>query len=321
MTLVSWSAILDQLSGGQSAVRVLLVEDDPADSALVTEMLRDADAGAVLSCVGRLEDAIEPVSRGLADLVLLDLSLPDSHVVEGVRRLRAAAPEVPVVVLSGLDDRQVALEAVQAGAQDYLVKDDVDGPSLARAMRYAVERQRSERRLARLALSDPLTGLPNRVLFADRLEQALARAARASTRGRKAPRLILMFIDLDGFKPVNDTLGHLAGDAVLVEVARRLEEQLRDADTVARLGGDEFTLLCEGVVSSDGGVGLARRIAASLGEPYVTEAGTATLSAAIGIAVADPRAEDAAALLRRADAAMYAAKREGRGRVAVASAP
>ena len=130
-----------------------------------------------------------------------------------------------------------------------------------------------------------------------------------------------MFIDLDGFKPVNDRLGHLAGDAVLVEVARRLEHELRGADTVARLGGDEFTVLCESVASSDGGVALARRLAAALGMPYETQAGIAQLSAAIGIAVADPRSEDGAALLRRADAAMYAAKREGRGRVAVASGP
>ncbi len=318
---MSWGSILDELAGAHDAVRVLLVEDDPGDRRLVAEMLRDADEAAVLASCPRLEEAIEPVSRGLADLVLLDLSLPDSFGIDGVRRLRAAAPDIPVVVLSGNNDKQIALEAVQAGAQDYLVKDDVDGPSLTKAMRYAVERQRSERRLARLALSDPLTGLPNRVLFADRLEQALARAARAPTRGRKAPRLVVMFIDLDGFKPVNDTLGHLAGDAVLVEVARRLEHELRGADTVARLGGDEFTVLCESVSSSDGGVGLARRLAAALAEPYDTDAGAARLSAAVGIAVADPRVEDGAALLRRADAAMYAAKREGAGRVAVASAP
>lgn len=318
---MSRSTILDQLASGHDAVRVLLVEDDPADHVFVAGLLRDADAGAVLSSVTRLQDAVELVSRGLADLVLLDLSSPCSTGVAGVRRLRAVAPEVPVVVLSGLDDRRDALAAMQSGAQDYLVKDTMDGPSLAKAMRYAVERQRSERRLARLALSDPLTGLPNRVLFADRLEQALARALRVPARGRMAPRLVLMFIDLDDFKPVNDTLGHLAGDAVLVEVARRLGEQLRGADTVARLGGDEFTLLCEGVVAADGGVGLARRITAALAEPYVTDAGTAVLSAAIGLAVADPRVEDGAALLRRADAAMYAAKREGRGRVAVASGP
>src|SRR5205085_3240638 len=131
-------------------------------------------------------------------------------------------------------------------------------------------------------------------LFADRLDQALARAARQGTRGRKPPRLIVMFIDLDRFKPLNDTHGHLAGDEVLVEVARRLLEEVRGVDTVARLGGDEFTVLCEGV-QGDGGIALARRLAAVLAEPYTTEAGAARLSAAIGIAVADPLREDAAA--------------------------
>jgi diguanylate cyclase (GGDEF)-like protein len=320
-TRTGWSSILDELADGHDVVRVLLVEDSKSDRMLVEEMLRESGEAAVVNSCARLGEALGPVSRGLADLVLLDLSLPDSFGVEGVRRLRAAAPDVPVVVLSGLNDKQVALEAVQAGAQDYLSKDDVNFETLTKAMRYAVERQRSERRLVRLALSDPLTGLPNRILFADRLDQALARAARTSARGRKAARLVVMFIDLDGFKSVNDSLGHLAGDEVLVEVAGRLLEQVRGADTVARLGGDEFTVLCEGVQTADGGVGLAQRLAASLAVPYATEAGEAQLSAAVGIAVAAPQVEDAAALLRRADAAMYAAKREGAGRVAIASGP
>ena len=318
---MTWTTILDELAEGHDVVRVLLVEDNEGDRRLVEEMLRDTDDAAVLRSVARLEDALDPVGRGLADLVLLDLSLPDSFGIDGVRRLRAAAPDIPVVVLSGNDDKQVALEAVQAGAQDYLTKDNVDGETLTKAMRYAVERQRSERRLVRMALSDPLTGLPNRILFADRLEQALARAARGVSRGRKGPRLMLMFIDLDGFKAVNDRLGHLAGDEVLVEVARRLQQEVRDSDTVARLGGDEFTVLCEGVQSDVGGVALARRLATVLSEPYATEAGEAQLSAAIGIAAAAPLQEDGAGLLRRADAAMYEAKREGAGRVAVASAP
>jgi diguanylate cyclase (GGDEF)-like protein len=318
---VTWTEVLDELAEGEDVVRVLLVEDHAGDRVLVEEMLADtAEPAVVTSCI-RLGDAMEQVKRGLADLVLLDLSLPDSDGVEGVRRLRAAAPEVPVVVLSGLNDRQVALDAVQAGAQYYLNKDDVDTETLTKAMRFAIDRQAAERRLLRLALTDPLTGLPNRVLFADRLEQALARTARAGGRGRKAPKLVLMFMDLDGFKEVNDRLGHAAGDEVLVEVARRMLEEVRGVDTVARLGGDEFTVLLEGVSTVDGAVGLARRLAAVLAEPYAVSGGEAQVSAAIGIAVAAPTTEDAGSLLRRADAAMYAAKREGQGRVAMSAAP
>jgi diguanylate cyclase (GGDEF)-like protein len=241
--------------------------------------------------------------------VLLDLSLPDAQGLDGLRRLRAAAPEVPVVVLSGLHDEQVALHAVQAGAQDYLMKGEVESSTLARAMRYAVERQRAERRLARMALRDPLTGLPNRVLFADRLEQALARRAR----GEQPLRLALMFIDLNDFKAVNDRYGHLAGDELLVEVGHRLRAELRGSDTVARLGGDEFTVLCEGVTDPADAMALARRIAISLGCPYALAAGKVEISAAVGVTLAAPTGEDPATLLRRADAAMYEAKAAGPG--------
>jgi diguanylate cyclase (GGDEF)-like protein len=304
--------VLEQLASVRDAVRVLLVEDNPGDRRLVQEMLREVGSDSVLTSCDRVSAALDPLQRGLADLVLLDLSLPDAHGLEGLRRLRAAAPEVPVVVLSGNSSDELALEAVQAGAQDYLIKGNVDGSTLTRAMRYAVERQRAERRLARLALRDPLTGLPNRVLFADRLEQALARS------GRHPDELALMFIDLDGFKEVNDRLGHLAGDEVLIEVGRRLRSELRSADTVARLGGDEFVVLCDEMADDAAAVALAKRLNEVLSEPYATAAGEAILAAAIGVAIAEVE-EEAGALLRRADTAMYAAKRAGPGRTHLAS--
>jgi diguanylate cyclase (GGDEF)-like protein len=314
------SAVLDLLAEQREAVRVLLVEDNPGDRRLVKEMLREAGDGTVLTACDRLAAAEEPVARGLADLVLLDLSLPDSDGLDGLKRLRAVAPEVPVVVLSGLADERIALEAVQAGAQDYLVKGEVEPATLSRAMRYALERQRAERRLARLALRDALTGLPNRVLLADRLEQALARASRSSSDEPPDGRgnLVLMFVDLDGFKGVNDRLGHHAGDELLIQVGRRLRAELRGADTVARLGGDEFTVLCEGVADDGAAMALAARLGTELAKPYLLEDGRADVSAAVGVAVARPGREDAAGLLRRADAAMYAAKRAGRGQAALA---
>jgi diguanylate cyclase (GGDEF)-like protein len=312
---VNGPAILDELAAPREVVRVLLVEDNPGDRRLVREMLRDSAADAVLTSCDRLAAALDPIARGLADLVLLDLSLPDSHGLDGLRQLRAAAPEVPVVVLSGNSDEEVAVQAVQAGAQDYLMKGEVDGSTLARAMRYAVERQRAERRLARLALRDPLTGLPNRVLFADRLEQALARGSRGS--GGEQPAL--MFVDLDGFKAVNDRHGHLVGDELLVEVARRLRGELRSADTVARLGGDEFVVLCESVAGPPAAMALAERLAEVVAAPYALSSTMAAVTAAIGVAVAEAD-EDAGELLRRADAAMYGAKRDGRGRCALAGA-
>jgi diguanylate cyclase (GGDEF)-like protein len=305
---------LEAIGEGQDVVRVLLVEDDPDDQKLVREMLREAASDAVLTSCDRLSAGLAPIAGGLADLVLLDLSLPDAHGLDGLRQLRKLAPEVPVVILTGNTDVQIGVDAVQAGAQDYLVKGKVNGERLARTMRYAVERQRNERHLTQLALRDPLTGLPNRVLFADRLEHALATTDRFTDDG-----LVVMFIDLDGFKVINDAHGHATGDDLLVQVARRLLAQLRTGDTIARLGGDEFVVLCEHV-AHDAALAVAERVSAALAQPYALSSCDATITAAVGVATAHSR-EDSGSLLQRADRAMYDAKRKGPGQTALASAP
>jgi len=167
------------------------------------------------------------------DVVLLDLSLPDSHGLNTLERVHAHAPEVPIVVMTGFDNEMLGVKAVKEGAQDYLVKGQVDSYLLMHAIRYAIERKQIELRLVQLAQYDSLTGLANRALFQDRLPQALARADRAG-------QLVgLMFLDLDRFKEINDTLGHDAGDVLLKSVAERLEGRLRRTDTIARLGGDD----------------------------------------------------------------------------------
>jgi diguanylate cyclase (GGDEF)-like protein len=304
--MLTW---LPTAHGPHRRVRVLLVEDDADDQLIVHTLLRDIADECELTVCDRLEAAMEPLTRGLADVVLLDLALPDAQGLDGLRRLRAAAPEVPVVVLSGMRDERVAVHAVQAGAQDFLTKGSVDAAGLSRAMRYALERQRAEQRLTRMALRDPLTGLPNRALFADRLEQALARRRRV----HEGLRLALLFIDLNEFKVVNDRYGHLVGDELLVEVGQRLRAELRGADTVARLGGDEFTVLAEDVAGPEEARALARRIVVSLGRPYAVGGVSVEMSAAVGITLAAASGEGPAALLQRADEAMYKAKAAGPG--------
>ncbi len=176
------------------------------------------------------------------------------------------------------------------------------------------ERKDFEDRLARQALYDPLTGLPNRTLFLDRLAQGVRRARRTPARG-----CAVLFVDLDRFKEVNDRLGHAAGDRLLVEAARRLERAVRPGDTVARLGGDEFTVLLEDVSGPEDAVPVAERLRAEFDRPFELEGGPVRVTASIGVAAggAPERAED---LLRDADRAMYRAKELGRARFAVLEA-
>jgi diguanylate cyclase (GGDEF)-like protein len=159
------------------------------------------------------------------------------------------------------------------------------------------------------ALHDPLTGLPNRLLLTDRIEQALARS------GREDGDVVVMFLDLDLFKVVNDSLGHHAGDALLVDVATRLQSAVRSGDTLARFGGDEFVIVCDGVGSDEVGT-VTSRITRALHNPFMSEQRHVSVTASIGVALANALS-DPRTLLRDADAAMYRAKARGRNQVVV----
>ena len=286
--------------------RILLIEDNPGDALLVQLMLEEAgDPEFRLTHVGRIADALEPVKSGSIDCALVDLSLPDADGLEGVERLREFAPEVPMIVLTGRDDLDLAIAAMQNGAQDYLIKGKVDSGLLMRAVRYAVERKRAEVALAFQALHDQLTGLPNRALFIDRLNQALA------SRGRRQTTVAVLFLDLDRLKVVNDSLGHGAGDQVIVEVARRVAAVLRPGDTVARFGGDEFLVLCQDLSGPDECISIAKRLFETVREPIDVAGAQIVLTASLGIAVAGEPYETGDALIRSADAAMYRAKEAG----------
>jgi diguanylate cyclase (GGDEF)-like protein len=183
--------------------------------------------------------------------------------------------------------------------------DDPQVEGIALCLRDVTERKALEKDLARRALCDPLTGLPNRALFVDRLEHALARATR-----RKEP-VAVIFLDLDNFKAVNDCFGHDAGDRLLVATAWRLRSCLRQEDTVARLGGDEFTILLDAAKDA---ARAAERIAGAFKMPFALGEVTVLVTASVGVALSisgQDRGED---LLRRADTAMYRAKKSGKGR-------
>ena len=167
-------------------------------------------------------------------------------------------------------------------------------------------RRKAQAQLLQAAFYDPLTGLPNRALFKDRLEVAFARA-----KGREAAHFAVLFLDLDRFKLVNDSLGHRAGDELLVQIARRLESCRRAGDTVARLGGDEFTLLVEGITTDEEAIAVSERVHRALAPPYLIEGHEVFAGASIGIALGGPSTERVEHLLRDADTAMYRAKVRG----------
>jgi diguanylate cyclase (GGDEF)-like protein len=289
--------------------RILLIEDNPGDARLVQLMLEESGQPQFdITHVDRIAAAWEPMRNGDIDCALVDLSLPDADGLEGIDQLREDAPELPIIVLTGRDDLDLAIHALQRGAQDYLLKGKIDSGLLTRAVRYAVERKHAEVALAYQAMHDSVTGLPNRTLFLDRLGHALAG-------GKRKPSPIgVLFIDLDRFKIVNDSLGHAAGDVVLTTIAQRLTSVLRPGDTVARFGGDEFTALCQDLEFPRECVHIAERLLNVISEPIDLDGAEIVLTASIGIAISENPDDAPETMIRNADAAMYRAKEGGRAR-------
>jgi diguanylate cyclase (GGDEF)-like protein/PAS domain S-box-containing protein len=417
---------------------VLLIEAEAEAAASLLDQLRSAEERFRVEWVTELSGGIERLRLGGVGAVLLDLSLPDSRGIETLDKLLVAAPGMPILILSEADTEEMARQAVQRGAQDYLVKNQADGYRLRLAVRTMMDRRASaavlleneaanvtldsmgeavlrtdihskvtylnrtaekmtgwtrEEALGRpiadvlriidaasgilvgspveimlqkdkntrvgdpsqsvlvrrdgfkreiedtlalthdqdggvtgaviafhdvsaarvktlemthLAQHDVLTHLPNRVLFNDRLAQALALAE------RQGKQLAVMFVDLDYFKKINDSLGHEVGDKLLQSVAGRLIACVRRTDTVSRLGGDEFAVLLSQVEQAEDAAFSARKILRSLAAPYVIDNKSLDISASIGGSAYPSDGRDAESLLNKADAAMYEAKQRGR---------
>ena len=299
--------------GDHDANSILLLEDDDADADAIEAYVMFSNHGGRVTRRKRLSDALRVLEEDRFGVIIADLSLPDARGLDAVLRLQNVASETPLIVMSGIRDDTVAVQAVQAGAQDYLVKGEVDAAGLVRSIRYARERKRSELSLTQLAHYDPLTGLANRAHFRDRLTHTHVRAKRTGE------PFAVMFVDLDEFKPVNDQHGHAAGDALLVEVSRRLERTVREYDTVARLGGDEFAVILDNLADADEVTAIAQRILGALSQPHRIRDFNARVTASIGIAFYPDGGHTAADLLKAADRAMYAAKRRGRNTYEIAT--
>lgn len=306
-----------------AAVRVLLVDNEQHEASR-SELALRARFGAALQlvAVNRLADAIGALMQGPFDAVVLEWMLADAEGLAALAGVRGAAPGVPVVVYSRLVEEEVAVRALRAGALECASKLLAPPETLARLLAFAWERQR---RLATLELArmeaahrathDPLTGLANRALFLDQLERALALGVRY---GRKTG---LLFVDLDGFKAVNDAHGHGQGDALLRLVGARLLQSVRRSDAVARIGGDEFVVLLPDVTSRRDIAFVKDTILTSLQEPLQLEGGTAVMvGASIGSAMSPLDGTSARDLLEAADADMYRDKVDTRAESSLESA-
>jgi diguanylate cyclase (GGDEF)-like protein len=285
---------------------LLLVDDEPMNRDALQRRLTRAGYHILTAETG--SEALEVADANRVDLVLLDVMMPGMDGIETLRRLRRSrsVAELPVIMVTAKNSSEDVVEALDAGANDYVTK-PVD---------FAIAHARIRTQLtARRA--DPLTGLPNRVLFMDRLNQLLAKRA---TDGRD---FALFFLDVDRFKVINDSLGHLAGDELLVTMSRQLEHSLRSTDTVARfdgectlarLGGDEFTVLLPGVQNVVDARAIAERLVAAVSKPFQLQGREVVVSVSVGIVMADARYDRAEDMVRDADTAMYRAKDLGKAR-------
>jgi len=293
---------------------ILLVEDNLGDARLLREMFDGQGAHfGELTHVDCMNAAEKHLAEHTVDIILLDLGLPDAQGLGAIRRTRAVAPNVPLVVLTGLDDESMAVQALQHGAQDYLIKGQIETRALLRALRYAIERKAMEsaalamaRQMAHAAEHDALTGLPNRMLLNDRVSQAIIAAP------HHMKKVAVLFLDLDGFKHINDSLGHPIGDKLLQSIANRLVECARDSDTVSRQGGDEFVVLLSEVEQAEDAAIAARRMLQTVAECYSIDRHDLHVTASVGVSVYPDDGLDAETLIKNADTAMYQAKESGR---------
>ena len=417
---------------------LLLVEDNPGDARLLREMFEEQGSyNTELTHVECIVEAEKHLTERAFDIIVLDLGLPDAQGLGAVRRAHAAAPRVPLVVLTGLDDESLAAQALQEGAQDYLIKGQIDARGLLRALRYAIERKIMEEALfvekerAQVTLNsigdavvctdisgnvtflnlvaermtgwswqeaasrpmaevlqildattrettpnpmdlavgrnrtvhlpsncilirrdgfeipiedcvspihdrdgqatgavivfrdvsaaramalqmthsaqhDFLTGLPNRMLFNDRVSQAIGLAM------RHMKKVAVLFLDLDGFKHINDSLGHPIGDKLLQSIAKRLVDCVRGSDTVSRQGGDEFVVLLSEREQPEDAALTARRMLKAVAEAHPIDQHDLHVTTSIGLSVYPDDGLDAETLIKNADTAMYQAKENGR---------
>ncbi len=312
----------------------ILVSDDDQNVRLLTRQCLEAEGMIVVEAADGLE-TLDVFVRERPDLVFLDVEMPGMTGLEVCERIRQLpqGETIPIMIVTGSDDRQSIDAGFRAGATQYKTK-PVNWSLLGRDVQYMLRAsnafnalKRQEDRLRYLAYYDPLTSLPNRRSFNEQLTRILKRSQRRNSNAA------LLFIDLDHFKRINDSIGHGRGDRLLVEIAKRLTMELREDDAInyfsdhsaeedddhgpasteiARLGGDEFTVVLSDVEDTSHVERVAKRILNALSEPIALQSHNPVVTPSIGIAIFPHDGKDPDTLVRNADTAMYVAKAEGR---------
>ena len=300
------------------AASILIVDDKQANVLLLEQMLQEAG-------YSRLSSTMDPHSVCALhrdhhyDLILLDLQMPGMDGFQVMENLKECEIDgyVPVLVITAQPGHK--LRALTSGAKDFIakpfdlieVKTRIHNMLEVRLLYKQLEDY--SRALESLALHDPLTGLPNRRLLMDRLSLAIAHAHRNQS------AMAVMYLDLDGFKLINDTLGHDAGDTLLQMVADRLVAAVRQEDTVSRLGGDEFVIGLSELSHADDAVNMASKVIQALAQPYNIQGRNVSMTASVGIGIYPTHGVEVETLMKSADTALYEAKRTGKNTYCIAA--
>ncbi len=289
------------------SIKVLVVEDNQPEYAPWFQIVASGVNSDQFESerVATLSNALALLEKEPFDVILLDLALPDSVGLPTFSQICVRVPEIPIVVTSALENNDHAFAVLREGAQDYLIKGEVDVKLLRRTLLYAIERHRSRVLLQQLSFNDELTGLLNRRGFLSMAQQQLKIAQREDW------ELVLLFADLDSLKNINDSFGHPEGDRALKSIATVLKKTFRTSDLIARLGGDEFIVLALNAPAA-GVQKMTARLENNL-DRLNSQNRYYQLSLSIGIAQFDPnRVSSLESMIMEADKALYENKRKNR---------
>ena len=281
--------------------RILVVDDDRTmRMALVDAFLKE---NYEVEEASNGMHALNICKRRMPDLVLMDAVMPELDGFDACQMIRdtAQGADIPVLMVTALEDEDSIVRAFSSGATDYIAK-PINFSVMKQRVARLIKANKAEKDVKKLAYHDPLTGLPNRAQLKQQIRIIVNRAA------LEKQRFAILFLDLDRFKMINDTMGHDAGDLLLKAVADRIRHCVRETDFIARLGGDEFTIVLENIESPEGASSVAEKICRSVGQPFVFMQQKMFVTTSIGISIFPDDGEDVSALIKHADSAMFCAK-------------